>query len=76
MKIISNKTNTDENMLIANGRSAKSDKGGRRNEGNLQNCSCCGKLKMTESLASSLLPYQSVPGYQEATLCGDVQISH
>lgn len=63
-------------MLTARGRSAKSDKGGRRNEGNLQNCNCCGKLKTRESLASSLLLYQSIPRYQEATLCGDVQISH
>lgn len=48
-------------MLTARGRYAKSDKGSRGNEGNLQNCSCCGKLKMAESPASSLLPYSVHP---------------
>lgn len=75
-EVTSNEINTNEDTLTARGRSAKSDKGGRGNEGNLQNCSGCEKFNMTENPASSHLPYQSIPGHKEATLCGHVQLSH
>lgn len=54
---------TDEDRLTARGRSDKSDKKSRGKEGNLQDCSCFGELKMAGSPASSLLPYWSIPGY-------------